>query len=250
MSDNSPKFGVGNFICPHCAAVSQQTWFAGQNASDRILKAMQMIFHEYRSHLQSYQEDAIKAFMQHMQTQLGGSFKSIVPNSVAVSICVSCDEPAIWVDKNIVYPAIGQVDDPNKDLSEEIAKIYLEAASIVKSSPRGAAALLRLALQKLLIQIGKVGKNINNDIKELVSEGLSPKIQKALDLLRVVGNNAVHPGQIDIEDNSEVAIKLFHVLNLIAYEMITRPKEIDDLYDDLVPDETKVHISNRDGKNT
>ncbi|WP_415663473.1 DUF4145 domain-containing protein [Vibrio taketomensis] len=49
---------------------------------------------------------------------------------------------------------------------------------------------------------------MNNDIKELVSEGLSPKIQQALDSLRVVGNNAVHPGQINIDDNAEVAYKL------------------------------------------
>ena len=86
---------------------------------------------------------------------------------------------------------------------------------------------MRLALQKLLMQIGKSGKNINNDIKELVAEGLSPKIQQALDLLRVVGNNAVHPGQIDIEDNSNIALKLFHILNFIAEEMITKPKELE-----------------------
>ena len=108
--------------------------------------------------------------------------------------------------------------------------------------------MLRLALQLLLKQLGKSGKNINNDIKELVSEGLSPKIQKALDLLRVVGNNAVHPGQIDLEDGRDIALKLFHVLNFIADEMISKPKELDLLYADVVPEETQKHINERDGK--
>ena len=125
-------------------------------------------------------------------------------------------------------------------------KRYIEASTIVVGSPKGATALLRLALQLLLKQLGKSGKNINNDIKELVSEGLSPKIQQALDLLHVVGNNAVHPGQIELDDGRDIALKLFHILNFISNEMITKPKELDLLYDEVVPDETKKHIIERD----
>lgn len=148
----------------------------------------------------------------------------------------------------MVYPKHLTIDIPNDDLNEEIKSLYNEASKIFLDSPRGSTALLRLALQMLLKQIGKEGKNINNDIKELVESGLSSKIQKALDLLRVVGNNAVHPGQIDLDDNSEVALKLFKILNMIADEMITKPKEIDTLYDHVVPEETKSHIAKRDGK--
>lgn len=77
--------------------------------------------------------------------------------------------------------------------------------------------------------------------KDLVSEGLSQTIQKALDLLRVVGNNAVHPGQIDLEDGRDIALNLFYILNFIAHEMITKPKELARFYDDVVPEETKKH---------
>lgn len=132
-------------------------------------------------------------------------------------------------------------------MNEEIQNLYLEASSIVVDSPKGATAILRLALQLLLKQLGKSGKNINADIKELVSEGLSPRIQQALDLLRVVGNNAVHPGQIDLDDNNDIAMKLFHLLNYIANEMITKPKELDFLYSSIIPEETKQHIKERDG---
>ncbi len=110
---------------------------------------------------------------------------------------------------------------PNDDLNEDIKVLYLEASSILVDSPKGATALLRLALQKLLKQVGKSGKNINNDIKALVAEGMSPKIQQALDLLRVIGNNAVHPGQINLDDNTEIAQKLFGILNFIVKRGLT-----------------------------
>ena len=101
-------------------------------------------------------------------------------------------------------------------------------------------------MQKLLKQVGEDGKNINNDIKELVAKGLSPQIKHALELLRVVGNNAVHPGQIDIDDNKEIALKLFDLLNFIAQELITKPKELENLYNDIIPEQTKKHINQRD----
>ena len=81
----------------------------------------------------------------------------------------------------------------------------------------------------------------------MIPQGLSPKIQQALDLLRVVGNNAVHPGQINFDDNSEIAQKLFGILNFIAEELITKPKELEQLYADLIPTDTQGHIKQRDG---
>lgn len=131
-------------------------------------------------------------------------------------------------------------------MDENIKALYIEASTILIDSPKGSTALLRLALQMLLKQVGKSGKNINNDIKELVAEGLSPKIQQALDLVRVIGNNAVHPGEINLDDNAEIAEKLFSVLNYIADQLITKPKELESLYKDLIPLETQEHIKQRD----
>ena len=99
-------------------------------------------------------------------------------------------------------------------------KDYQEAATIVNKSPRGAAVLLRLCIQKLCEQLGENSKDINTAIGNLVQKGLPSNIQKALDIVRVIGNSAVHAGQIDIQDDRDIAISLFLLVNRIADVMI------------------------------
>ncbi|MCW5206875.1 DUF4145 domain-containing protein, partial [Desulfobulbus sp. F5] len=118
---------------------------------------------------------------------------------------------------------------------------------IINRSPRGAAALLRLCVQKLCAHLGEPGKNINQDIAGLVKKGLNPRIQKSLDIVRVIGNEAVHPGELDLRDDPDTAAQLANLVNIIADFMITQPKHIDTLYDSL-PVEKKEQIDKRDGK--
>ena len=244
----SPKFGSDKFICPHCWVASQQTWFDAHTASKSTNRVLSNMFYDYRKNIADYEQKAIEKFMEIVEEFINRNMLNFVPNGFSVATCLACEEISLWVNEEIVYPRQTPVDPPNLDMDQEIKDLYVEASVIVVDSPKGATALLRLALQLLLKQIGKPGKNINNDIKELVAAGLSPKIQKALDLLRVVGNNAVHPGQIDLEDVREIALKLFYILNFIADEMITKPKELDLLYTDFVSEETQKYINKRDGK--
>jgi hypothetical protein len=122
---------------------------------------------------------------------------------------------------------------------------YAEAAQIVRQSPRAAAALLRLAIQKLCASLGGSGKNLNNDIAELVKNGLPVKVQKMLDTVRVIGNHAIHPGEINLDDQPQIAEALFRLVNIIAEKMIAEPKEIDALYGTL-PEKEKEQIAKRD----
>jgi len=145
----------------------------------------------------------------------------------------------------VIYPEDTGVEPPNLDLREDIREDYLEARSIVNKSPRGAAALLRLCIQELCEQLGEKGKNLNDDIAGLVKKGLPVKIQRALDVVRVIGNNAVHPGQIDVKDDRDTAIRLFELVNLIVYDSITHPKEVDKLYESL-PESQLEAIQKRD----
>jgi hypothetical protein len=129
-------------------------------------------------------------------------------------------------------------------MPETIRADYEEAATICAVSPRGAAALLRLAIQKLCIHLGGTGENLNQDIGLLVRNGLPVQVQQALDYVRVIGNNAVHPGQIDTNDVA-IADQLFPLVNVIVEYMIALPKHVAGLYGQL-PDGVKTSIDKRD----
>lgn len=105
--------------------------------------------------------------------------------------------------------------------------------------------MLRLAIQVICKELGEKGKNINDDIANLVKKGLSVQIQQSLDVIRVVGNNAVHPGQIDIDEDETLISTLFEILNFIVNQMITQPKKINDLYAQL-PQNVRDSIEKRD----
>lgn len=145
-----------------------------------------------------------------------------------------------------MVPNASPVELKHHDLPEDCHADYEEARDIVSRSPRGAVALLRLCLQKLMPYLGEEGKNINDDIKSLVAKGLPPMVQQALDVCRVVGNNAVHPGELDIHDTPEIAHQLFRMINFIVADRIARPKEIQALYAQL-PQGAIAAIAKRDG---
>ena len=68
---------------------------------------------------------------------------------------------------------------------------------------------------------------------------------KALDAVRVIGNNAVHPGQIDITDDPETAARLFELINVVCDYMVTQPKRVKEIYDK-IPAAQKEAINKRD----
>lgn len=208
MPYTAPKHKKTAFNCPICGAYSDQRWYHGVKQ---------------------------------------GWGQSTHVEGLEIVMCAHCQKHAVWLEERMLYPAAGTAPLPNPDLPEEIKRDYEEARSIVSLSPRGAAALLRLAIQRLCKHLGEKGENLNDDISNLVSKGLPPKIQKALDIVRVIGNNAVHPGQIDLKDDAGTVAKLFGLVNLIAEVMITQPKQIDDLYEGL-PEGQKASIGKRDNE--
>jgi len=104
---------------------------------------------------------------------------------------------------------------------------------------------MRLCLQQLCEHLGFTG-NLDTAIGALVRDrGLPREVQKALDVVRVIGNNAIHPGSIDLRDDRATAAAMFALVNLVAQKLITEPAEIDRLYERL-PDGAHEHIESRD----
>lgn len=164
-----------------------------------------------------------------------------------LSKCFNCGEVAVWVHDRVLFPPSTQGPPPNPDLPEGVVDDYSEAGRVLALSPRGAAALLRLAIQKLCIELGEKGKSIDDDIASLVKKGLSPIVQQALDSVRVIGNEAVHPGTLDLKDDVETATKLFELVNIITETMISNPKHVKELYAKL-PESKRKAIDKRDGQ--
>jgi Protein of unknown function (DUF1348)/Domain of unknown function (DUF4145) len=75
----------------------------------------------------------------------------------------------------------------------------------------------------------KLKLKLNDAIALLVRNGLDARVQKALDVVRVIGNDALHPGQIDVDDRS-TAETLFGLVSLICEKMIIEPKHVEEVY--------------------
>ena len=230
-----PRIEERAFDCPHCDAFA----------------------HQYKYHvnvkLMTNDQDVIKKMIQDRSKNKKNPFiynsthiiESQNMGGVYFLRCSSCNELSIWIFSEIIWPLESGVPRPNPDLPDDVRSDYEEAGAILGSSPRGAAALLRLSIQKLCKHLGESGGNLNKDISELVKKGLPPLIKESLDSVRVIGNHAVHPSHIDLQDDPETARILFDLVNIIADSMISTPNKVKKVYESL-PEGDKQAIKKRD----
>jgi Domain of unknown function (DUF4145) len=254
-----PTLGAESFNCPHCGAYAAQTWFKILPKSYDRKQGPQCFV---AADVENFNPDKIKddierkrivEFLERLDKhdvtyeRTHHSQDSIWElHNVFASMCYSCGGWAVWVKKNIVYPQTNTEVERHEDLPDTLRDDFDEAASIVDLSPRGATALLRLCIQKLMPVLKEKGKDLNEDIASLVRKGLDVDVQRALDVVRVIGNNAVHPGQIDLKDDKVTALKLFDLLNLIVERTISAPKKLEAIFKGLPPTALAA-IEKRDG---
>lgn len=79
-------------------------------------------------------------------------------------------------------------------------------------------------------------------------DDFSRKIVIAADTLRIVGNKAVHPGELSDEDINEICTGLFGLVNLIIEQGITKPRELEKLYSK-VPEGPRIAAEEADERN-
>ncbi len=204
MAYSAPQFESKSFTCPHCGVLAQFHWAVA-----------------------------------HHEVSFQGFQLAKQPTDVYVAYCQSCTGKMIWLKEKLgarpVYPQITNAPLPHPDMPPEVRTDFEEARSICNTSPRGAAALLRLAVQRLCKHLGEKGNVINDDVASLVKKGLPPKLQQALDIVRVTGNEAVHPGTMDFRDDPDIARRLFLLVNLIVENRISEPSQIEALFQELPP---------------
>ena len=253
-----PSIRERAFSCPHCGAFTTQYWFKlyareieGDNPTPLIPTEATKQKLTSEPQIPAKGKDSLLTLFNKM---LSGhvvveeeyeSVRATTAFNLNLSICYNCKKISVWVHDRMVFPRHKLGIEPNCDLPEEIISDFQEAREIADASPRGAAALLRLCIQKLCKHMGEKGKDINENIAALVQKGLNPLVQQSLDVVRVVGNEAVHPGVIDISDDRETAIRLFELVNAICDQMISHPKFVKEMYEKL-PEEKRKAIEKRD----
>lgn len=117
-----------------------------------------------------------------------------INSSYLLCICEHCDKISLWKEatETILDPMTTIHLPPHEDMPEEIKSLCYEALSVVDLSPKSAGALL----------------------------------QQALDYCRVIGNNAVHPNEINLDDTPEMVHTMFEMINFIIEEKIAKPNRI------------------------
>lgn len=193
-----PEFRKDAFNCPHCGVYAKMRWY------------------DFGFRVEGY------AFF-HAQ-------------------CWYCSRQTIWYDKDkesgMFFPKDTAIP-PQEDMPEKVKKIYEEASLVLGDSPRASCALLRLALQELMKYLKEnvdryrelKDENLSQCIKQMLEIGTFDQdqkeiLQESMDSIRLVGNKVIHPSELDINDNPEIANILFAMLNSIVKEVITRPKKI------------------------
>ena len=176
--------------------------------------------------------------------------------------CAACGKPTFWrtqtvegksggraikheLGADLMWPQIITAPPAHPDLYPDLRADFEEARAISKASPRGAAALLRLVIEKLVKELGAQGDNINAMIGDLVKKGLPVQVQQALDTVRVIGNNAVHAGNMDQADVAGTVNQLFALVNIIVEQQVTQPRRIAELFGTL-PEGARNGIEKRD----
>lgn len=201
-----PKYDNKSFTCPHCNCFSQHEW-------------------------------------RYISLRIGMCESS---SRWTTSWCLHCEQYCFWKNQSLVWPVKPGLADPVDGCPKHISAVYNEARDVFPHSARASAALLRLAVQLICREKGLQGRDLNADIGVLVTQGLAPEIQQSLDLVRVIGNHAVHPGEIVIEENKEPIEQFFGLVNLIVDVLIVQPTKISKMFSALVPEAQQKQIAARD----
>lgn len=218
-----PTAHAASFSCPHCGALAQQGWWAsGWNVES--------------------------------------SFQSVMPESVLASVCSACNNTVFWRmeafgGQGYTFEAWGQMWPLRLQETEPlpieapaaVRVLWDEARAVAPHSSRSAAALLRLALQTLLVELEPDESNLNAAIGKALRGGVPETVQQSMDILRIGGNGALHPGELRLDDDPATLDVLFGLLSYVVQETVVRRAAIAELYN-RIPEEKRAQIDARNAR--
>jgi len=217
-----PQLGAESFSCPHCSAVAHHDWYSlllmPENAAElRVLTPEAVTVSTLRegegelddiNEIDQFVERLKKNELTFEYQKHSQSVKVKMAN-LHVSNCHSCNGFSLWVSGRLVFPYNVE---KTPDLVEQDVE---EAAAILNKSPRGATALMRVCIQKLVPLLKQDGNSLNDYISSLVRKGLEVEIQQAMEVLQVLRSDPAQLTNFDLQEDKGMAIRLFDTLKAI-----------------------------------
>ena len=217
-----PRLGAASFSCPHCNTVAHQDWYSlflnPENAAEiRVLTPETVIVSTLRQG--EAQRDNIKEVDQLVErlkkNELTYQYQKhpqplkVRMANLHMSNCHGCNGFSLWVGGVLVFPT--KVDQTSELVEEDVE----EAAAILEKFPRGATALMRVCIQKLVPLLKENGKELNNYVSSLVHKGLEMEIQQAMEVLQVLRADPGQLSQLEAQADKETARRFLDSLKAV-----------------------------------
>ena len=226
-----PRYSKASFDCPHCGSYAQQGWT-------------------------NLKRDEEETFLSNFVDMLR------IRDVFSASTCLACNRTAVWrkgsalnspqspiVEAELIWPMPEQFE---RALPPEtpagVSQLWEEARRVAPVSARGAAALLRLALQVLLQEHVTPGEtHLSTAIAEAFVSGVPEPVLQAMDFLRLTGNDAAHLAEVRLDEDGETLTAMFGLLRYVTEETVVRSARARSLYGSL-PQSKRDEIDKRNQK--
>lgn len=241
----APKYELSAFNCPHCNAYAEQYWSNllsdpeefSQKFNDliQLLTSQNIVTHQYHG------------YFTNLLTDWNSEFSRCLVRNAKIATCNHCEKESFWIKQKMIYPDMITVPLSHPDMPTNVKELYDEARLVSNLSPRSAATLLRVSLERLTENLGETTGKLNARISKLNAKGLPESVIKGLDIVRIHGNDGAHSNQMDMsdQDTPEIVNKLFWMVNYIVEKVITEPNEINGMFQQLPESKIKA-IEDRD----
>jgi hypothetical protein len=157
--------------------------------------------------------DGCNSYALHQKTTIN-NLTTDQPVGLTVVVCRQCSHSSVIVQSpdgisTIVYPLTFVGPSPATGMPDGVRRLFDDARAVGRQSPRAAVALMRVALERLVPGAGTLHTRIT-------SIATGAHVQRSMDLVRVIGNAALHDDEkVDFDPGPDVAVKLMELMNIL-----------------------------------
>jgi hypothetical protein len=237
----APSIDQLSFDCPHCQALARQFWFSvhadplkadekPSRQTSETLTALKVDDGDERERDRKLRW-AERTASGRPLLEVHREFRSRNVQNVSISYCFSCNEIGLWVGDQLVWPVV--VASPELKKLEILAELSGDKGTMIEplnASPRGAAALLHLAVEKLCLELGVGTYEPRPALAPAIQEEVDARVQNVLDAVKIIQDSSPPIEQNGLRDDRATADALPGFVNLICEKLIIEPRHLRALY--------------------